>query len=51
MRIDIKDFKGCPKCGGEEFEKGPRGGLAFMLRCAKCGQVLTVYPFIGVEVW
>ena len=50
-RISMEEFKenGCPKCGGDEFQRGPTAGLAFMLRC-RCGQKFTIYPMIGVDV-
>ena len=52
-RIPYDDFREnprCPKCGGDEFMIGPRGGLAFMIKC-RCGQEFTVYPGMYVEMW
>lgn len=39
MRI-VESLK-CPKCGGEEFQLGPRGGAARNIRC-RCGHEMNV---------
>jgi len=38
--VHKKELK-CPKCGGIEFQLGPRGGSSQNIKC-RCGQKLNV---------
>lgn len=41
----------CPKCGGEEFLKGPEGGLAVNIKCAKCSYFMNIAPLPDGRFW
>lgn len=36
-------------CGSTEFLKGPQGGLAVNLKCAKCGKPWWYAPGFGIR--
>jgi hypothetical protein len=38
----------CPKCGGTEFQEGPRGGAGQNFRC-RCGAEILAGP-MGIEL-
>ena len=40
----------CPRCGGEKFQLGPRGGASQNIRC-RCGQKLNVCRLPGGTWW
>jgi len=50
MSYDEFKKKGCPRCGGQEFELGPRGGLSQMFRCRWCEQEFVAYPAGVIEL-
>jgi len=48
--LEIKNDLICPKCGGDKFQFGPRGGNAVNVRC-KCGYVLNVARLFDGRFW
>lgn len=44
--MNIVDRIKCPRCDGEKFQLGPRGGAAINIRCV-CGYKLNVTRLHG----
>lgn len=42
--VKFRDDAGCPDCGSILFNPGPRGGLAWNIRCMKCGSKFWYSP-------
>ena len=48
MRTE-KELK-CPKCGGKEFQQGPKGGNSVNIKC-RCGHKMNVTRLFDGSGW